>query len=573
MSGADVDAVVSIHLAAFPGFFLTSLGARFLSVFYRAVIDDPSAVALAAVENGRVAGFAVGSLRPRDFYRRLLRRRTLSIALAVVTRPHAIARVLRRARNRTSGAQPEGAELMSLAVAPADQHRGHGRALLRAFAGRIESAGATRLWLLTDADDNEVVTRFYSSLGFDRARTFTNSEGRRLHEYAKVPPAGKFIPFALPDIDHNEIDAVQAVLESGWLTTGERVKDFERAVAEFTGARHAVALNSGTAALHLALDAIGLKAGDEVIVPAYTFAATAEVVLYFDAIPVLVDVEARTLNIDPAEIERKITDRTRAIIPVDFGGLPADLDRIRALARARNMAVIEDAAHSLTARYNGRMIGCVADITCLSFYATKTITTGEGGMFLTDSDAYAERARIMSLHGISRDAWKRYTQEGSWFYEVVDAGYKYNMTDIAAALGLAQLQKALPMRERRQAIASRYHAAFGGDDRVEVPHSDSDDDHAWHLYPLRLNLEKLSIDRAGFIGALRGRGIGASVHFIPLHLHPFYRDRFGFQPDDFPVSHREYLREISLPIYSKMTDAHVDRVIAAVLEILEDSAL
>jgi len=368
------------------------------------------------------------------------------------------------------------------------------------------------------------------------------------------------IPFARPDIGPEEIEAVRAVLESGWLTTGERAQQFERDVAAFVGAKHAIALNSGTAALHLALDAAGVKEGDEVIVPSYTFTATAEVVLYLGGTPVLVDVEPRTLNIDPQRVAEAVSPRTKAIIPVHFGGLAADLDALQAIAAPRGIAIIEDAAHALPTRYRSRMIGAIGDFTCFSFYATKTITTGEGGMLCTDDDAWAERCRMMSLHGISRDAWKRYRAEGSWFYEVVAPGFKYNMTDIAAALGIAQLAKAERMRARRQEIAERYDAAFAGG--FELPAFERREDHAWHLYPLRLN----GLDRGRFIDALRARGVGASVHFIPLHLHPFYRDRFGYTPESFPVSTREFEREVSLPIFSVMTDDEVAAVIAAVRE-------
>jgi perosamine synthetase len=368
------------------------------------------------------------------------------------------------------------------------------------------------------------------------------------------------IPFARPDIGHDEIERVRAVLESGWLTTGEQVHEFERELAAFVGAKHAIALNSGTAALHLALEAIGLTRDDEVIVPAYTFTATAEVVLYFGATPVLVDVDPRTLNIDPKCVGAAITHRTKAIIPVHFGGLAADLDALRSIAKPRNIAIIDDAAHALPSRYRGRMIGAISDFTCFSFYATKTITTGEGGMICTDDDAWAARCRVMALHGISHDAWNRYRAEGSWYYEVVAPGFKYNMTDIAAALGIAQLAKVDRMRERRQEIALRYNAAFGGDALFEIPAFDAPADHAWHLYALRLN----GIDRAAFIETLRSRGVGTSVHFIPLHLHPFYRERFGYTRESFPVSTREYEREVSLPIYSVMPDDDVDTVIEAV---------
>ena len=380
-----------------------------------------------------------------------------------------------------------------------------------------------------------------------------------------------FLPFAAPEIGPEELEAVREVLESGWVTTGPKTKQFEAEFAKAVGAKHAIALNSCTAALHLALEAIGLRPDDEVITSPYTFAATAEVIRYFGAKPVLADVDAETFNIRPDLVAAAITDRTRAVIPIHIAGRAADMDPLLALCRERGIAVIEDAAHSFPTTYKGRMIGSFGDITCFSFYATKTITTGEGGMICTDNDEWAERCRIMSLHGISRDAWKRYTAEGNWYYEIVAPGFKYNLTDIASALGLAQLQKAATMSARRRAIAMRYHEAFGGIDALQVP-TEGDDLHAWHLYMLRLNLDRLTIDRARFIEQLRARNIGTSVHFIPLHVHPYYRDLYGYVPEDFPVAYGEYLREISLPIYSKMTDEDVEDVIRAVTDIATHSA-
>jgi len=374
----------------------------------------------------------------------------------------------------------------------------------------------------------------------------------------------QFLPFSIPTIDSEEIDAVAHVLRSGWLTTGPVAHSFERAFADYIGVRHAVALNSGTAALHLALDAIGLKVGDEVIVPVMTFAATAEVVLYFNARPVLVDCEPDTLNMDPEAVERAITPRTRAIIPVHVGGQPCDMDRLLEIARRHGLKVIEDAAHALPARYKGRLVGTIADITCFSFYSTKTITTGEGGMVTTADDAYAERMRIMSLHGINRDAWKRYTAEGSWFYEVVRAGFKYNLTDVAAALGVVQLRKCDGFWASRRRLAARYHELLAGTPEVRVPAVRPDVEHAWHLYVVQLDSERLAIGRDAFIAALKERKIGASVHFIPLHLHPFYRDTFGYKPGDFPVAYGAYQRIISLPLYPRMTDADLGDVAEAV---------
>ncbi|MDX1664348.1 MAG: DegT/DnrJ/EryC1/StrS aminotransferase family protein [Candidatus Promineifilaceae bacterium] len=378
----------------------------------------------------------------------------------------------------------------------------------------------------------------------------------------------EFLPFAQPDIDEQELQAVHETIASGWLTTGPRTHQFEQAFAEAVGARHAIAVNSCTAAMHLALEAIGLQAEDEVITSPYTFAATAEVVRYFDARPVLIDVRPDDLNLDPQQLEQAMTERTRAVIPVHIAGLPAEMDEIVEIARRHDLRVIEDAAHAFPTTYKGRMIGALSDFTCFSFYATKTLTTGEGGMITTDDDQWAERCRIMALHGISKDAWKRYTAEGTWYYEIIAPGYKYNMTDVAAAMGLVQLGKAERMRERRCEIAQRYHAAFGRLPALQTPADRLDSTHAWHLYMLRVHLDQLTIDRAQFVEALNRHNIGASVHFIPLHLHPYYRDTYGYEPEDFPVAYREYQREISLPIYSRMSDDDVEDVIQAVSEIV-----
>jgi perosamine synthetase len=372
------------------------------------------------------------------------------------------------------------------------------------------------------------------------------------------------LPFALPDISDAEIEAVTRVLRSGWLTTGPVTKEFEASFAERIGVRHAIALNSGTAALHLALDAIGLGRMDEVIVPDFTFTATAEVVRYFDAKPVLVDINAEDLTIDVEAAEQAITERTRAVIGVDIGGQPCDWPALRGLAKRHALQLIDDAAHALPSALAGRPIGQWADLTAFSFYATKTITTGEGGMLVTDDPVFAERARTMSLHGIGRDAWKRYSAEGSWYYEVLAPGFKYNMTDIAAAMGLVQLRRLDEMTARRQRIAAMYTEALNDLEEVELPAIRSGSSSCWHLYPLRLNLGLLRCDRASFIGELAAENISTSVHFIPLHLHPYYRQTYGYQHGDFPVSSREYSRIVSLPIYSRMTDDDAQDVTSAV---------
>ena len=404
--------------------------------------------------------------------------------------------------------------------------------------------------------------------------------------------APKFIPFTLPFIGEEEKRKVLEVLESGWITTGPKVKQFEREFASFIGSKYAIAVNSCTAALHLALDAIGIREEDEIVIPTMTFAATAEVIRYFKARPVFVDIDPHSMNINPDKIEeilvrskesgvsRKRSSRVKAIIPVHFGGLPCDMEAIIGIANRYNLKVIEDAAHSFPATYNGRMVGTIGDITCFSFYATKTITTGEGGMMTTDNDEYAERMRIMSLHGISHDAWKRYSSEGDWYYEIAAPGFKYNLTDIAAAIGLVQLKKAVSMCKRRQEIASVYNDAFRDIPEIEIPVNNAiggsengkmgnGTEHSWHLYVIKLNLEMLAIDRNQFIDELRERKIGTSVHFIPLHIHPYYRDTYGYKPQDFPIAYETYKRIISLPIYPKMTDDDVERVVEAILSVVK----
>ena len=385
-----------------------------------------------------------------------------------------------------------------------------------------------------------------------------------------MPADNKFIPFHIPAIDEDEIQSVVETLKSGWLTTGPKVKSFEEEFARYVGCKHAIAVNSGTAALHIALDAIGISEGDEVIVPAMTFAATAEVVLYFKAKPVLVDCEPDTFNLDPNQVEAAITSKTKAIIPVHFGGQPCEMDQILDIAKRHNLRVIEDAAHALPASEHGRTIGTIGDITCFSFYATKTITTGEGGMATTENSEWAERMRMMSLHGISHDAWKRYTKEGSWYYEILYPGFKYNLTDIAAAIGIQQLKKCNDFWETRQRIAMNYAKAFADLQEIQLPACRNGVQHAWHLFVIQLNLERLKINRNQFIEALREKEIGTSVHFIPLHFHPYYRDTFGYKPEDFPNASTVFDRIISLPIYPKMTEGNVRDVIVAVRQIVQE---
>jgi perosamine synthetase len=379
------------------------------------------------------------------------------------------------------------------------------------------------------------------------------------------------IPFHRPYITEDEIAEVVDSLRSGWLTMGPKTVRFEGEFAAAVGAPHAVAVNSCTAALHLALVVLGVGRGDEVIIPDMTFTATGEVVCYLGARPVIVDVQPDTANIDPGLVAAAITPRTRAIVPVHFGGQPCDMDELREIAGRAGVPLIEDAAHSLPASYRGNPVGSIGDITCFSFYATKTLATGEGGMAVTANPDWAARMRTLRLHGISRDAWKRYTAEGSWYYEVEEAGYKYNMTDLQASLGLAQLRKLDWMNRRRAEIAARYTAAFSLMDPLRVPGVRDDRRTSWHLYPLRL-APGVRLDRGALIDELGRRGIGTSVHFIPLHRHPFYADGLGYRDASFPVADDLYARSLSLPIYPGMTDGEVDRVIAEVTDIVRGAA-
>jgi dTDP-4-amino-4,6-dideoxygalactose transaminase len=395
----------------------------------------------------------------------------------------------------------------------------------------------------------------------------------------KMTLSDDFVPFARPVIEEEEINEVLDVLRSGWVTTGPKVKLFERKFAEYIGCQHAVAVNSCTAALHLALEAVGIREGDEIITSPMTFAATSEVIRYFKARPVFVDIDPVTMNLDVEQLgscvqkrwESGNGKRLKAIIPVHYAGYPCDMDAILALGSRYDLKIVEDAAHAFPTFYKRKIVGTLGDITCFSFYATKNITTGEGGMVTCENEEYADRMRIMSLHGISKDAWKRYTAEGSWYYEIIAPGYKYNLTDIAAGLGIAQLRKADAFLKRRTQIAARYHEAFQELNELDLPSAGRGTEgttHSWHLFVIRLNLQRLQIDRNQFIEELRRKGIGTSVHFIPLHIHPYYRETYGYQPDDFPVAYETYKRIISLPIYAKMTDDDVERVVESVTDII-----
>jgi len=378
----------------------------------------------------------------------------------------------------------------------------------------------------------------------------------------------KFLPFAPPFISNEEINEVTDALKSDWITTGPKTKSFEEEFRGLLGSPSALALNSCTGALHTALATLGIGPGNEVITTAMTFTSTVNVIEHVGAKPVLVDVEADTLNINPQEIADAITTRTKAIMLVHYAGHPVDLDSIYDLAKERGLFVIEDAAHAFPAEYKGRKIGSGKNPVAFSFYATKNITTAEGGM-LTGEETFIENARVVSLHGMSHDAWKRYDKGGSWYYEIIYPGFKYNMTDIQAAIGLAQLKKIGYFQKRRREIVTAYNEAFRDKDALELPVERAEVTHAWHLYVLRLNLDVLTIGRDRFIEELKKRNIGTSVHFIPIHLHPYYRDKYGYKPKDFPVAYSNYLRILSLPLYPRMTDEDIADVIEAVLDIIE----
>ena len=377
------------------------------------------------------------------------------------------------------------------------------------------------------------------------------------------------IPFALPDIGPDEIAAVVETLRSGWITSGPKVRQFEESFQRFIGdGVECVALNSATAGLHLALEACGVQSGDEVIVPTHTFAATAEVVRYIGGDVAFADIDPKTYCIDPNSIERCLTPRTRAIIPVHFGGYVCDMDAIFAIAERFNLAVIEDAAHAFASRYRGKLVGTLAsDATVFSFHATKFLTTGEGGMLVTKDPAIAQRARVMRTHGIDRDAFSRTSAPShTWRYEVIAPGFKYNMTDITAALGISQLARTNALLSRRRSLVDRYHAGLDGLPLV-LPPSSPDSTHSWHLYVVQLT-EEAPVTRDEALRALYDEGIECSVHYIPLHLQPYWRDRYKLLPEQFPHSLRISERSLSLPLYTRMTDDDQDRVIDAIRRLL-----
>ena len=382
-----------------------------------------------------------------------------------------------------------------------------------------------------------------------------------------------FLPFALPEIGEDEIAEVVDSLRSGWVTTGPKAKKFESDFVSFLddSSLEAISVNSATSGLHLALEALGVGVGDEVIVPTYTFTATAEIVRYLGATPVMVDVDAHTFNMTAESFSRAITSKTKVVVPVHFAGLPCDMNPIINLAKKHGIKIVEDAAHALPAMYQGEMIGTLdTDFTVFSFYANKTMTTGEGGMVVSRSKELSKRCRIMRLHGISRDAFDRYTStKPAWFYEVVAPGYKYNMPDISAAIGIHQLKRLPGFLSKRSEMAKIYNEELAGLP-FELPSLASDgNQHAWHLYPIKLKPEA-GISRDIFIQKMAELGIGCSVHFIPLHLHPYWRDTYKLTPEMFPIAQRLFEQEVSLPLYTKMTFEDQKRVISTVKKVLEN---
>lgn len=378
-----------------------------------------------------------------------------------------------------------------------------------------------------------------------------------------------FLPFALPEIGAEEIAEVVHSLESGWVTTGIKAKQFEADFAEFLGGGvEAIAVNSATAGLHLGLEAMGIGPGDEVITTTHTFTATAEIIRYLGADPVFVDVDSHTLCIDVDQIERAITHRTKAIIPVHFAGRSAEMDQILRIAKKYNLRVMEDAAHSLPTTHNGKMIGTLdSDVTVFSFYANKTITTGEGGMLVTRNPEIARRAKVMRLHGINRDAFDRFTAKvPSWYYEVVAPGFKYNLTDIAASLGIHQLKKAGRFQQKRAQLAALYDKKLADLPLLLPPQPLPGDIHSWHLYVIQLKPE-FGVSRDRFIEQMFEQEIGCSVHYIPLHQQPYWQERYGLTAEQFPVSQSIYENTVSIPLYSKMTASDVDRVVDAIKKI------
>lgn len=380
-----------------------------------------------------------------------------------------------------------------------------------------------------------------------------------------------FLPYSVPLIEDDDINEVVETLKSGWVAKGPRTIEFEKRFAEYTGAKYAIAMNSATAALHIALIAGGVKPGDEVITTPITFAATANTIIHVGATPIFVDVDPNTFCIDANKIEEKITDRTKAIVPVHYTGHACDMDKIRAIAEKHDLFVSEDAAHAIDTYYKGDLIGKKGDCASFSFYATKNICTGEGGMLTTNREDIAEKARVMSTHGMSKAAWNRYGKGGAWRYDIEYPGHKYNMFDIQAALAKTQMNKLDFMQDRRKEIVKKYEEAFSKLDGIKLPPEADYTTHSWHLYVTRLELDKLTIDRDRFIELMAEANIGTSVHFIPVHLMSYYRETYGYKEGDLPVAESYFDTIVSLPLYPKMTDEDVQDVINAVTDIINEN--
>ena len=382
------------------------------------------------------------------------------------------------------------------------------------------------------------------------------------------PVREEFLVFGNPKIEEPEIEEVVASMRSGWLGTGPKVKKFEQMFLEYKGSKYAIAVNSCTAALHLSMLAVGIKPGDEVIVPTMTFAATANAVIHAGGIPVLVDCEKDTMNIDPKEIVKAITAKTRAIIPVHFAGRPCDMDAIMQIAKSHKLKVIEDCAHAIETEYHGKKVGTLGDLGCYSFYVTKNIVTGEGGMIITNNEDYANQIKILALHGMSKDAWKRFSDEGYKHYQIVCAGFKYNMMDIQAAIGIHQLKRITAYWRRRKEIWEKYNVHFAGLPMALPTLVGQNEVHAYHLYTVLLKVEQLRITRDIFLEEMAKQNIGIGVHYIALHLHPYYQNTYGYKKGDFQCA--EYIsdRTVSLPLSAKLSDKDVNDVIAAVIRII-----
>jgi len=378
----------------------------------------------------------------------------------------------------------------------------------------------------------------------------------------------QFLSFNPPSIGEDECAEVMDTLRSPWITTGPKTKAFEASLKSYLESPGVVALNSCTAGLHVGLVALGVGPGDEVIVPAMTFCATANVVEHVGARPVLVDVAPDTLTISPEAVSQAITPRTKVILPVHYAGHPAEMDELDALAESHGLSILEDAAHAISARYRGRIVGSRKNLAAFSFYATKNLTTAEGGC-LTGEESLVERARVIGHHGMNRDAWKRFDRSGSWYYEVELPGFKYNMTDIQASLGIQQLKRLAGFQKRRREVVALYEQGFKDLEALELPVERSWAESSWHLYVLRLRLEALNIDRNAFIEELTARNIGTSVHYLPVHMHPYYRDKYGYKPEDIPVAANAFTRMLSLPLHPGLSDRDVADVIQAVREIVQ----